>query len=380
MQKQYLTYSIFSMTVILFTACGGGSATDTMESTETTSVVDTTTETVTISTKVELGESLFHDTSLSLNRTISCATCHNPAQAFIDTRNNGVNGAVSLGDDGVSLGDRNAPMITYASFTPTFNLPNLTGGQFWDGRAANLTEQAKGPFLNPVEMQMPDEESVIDRVRENSSYIASMEAIYGDTIFNDTNTAYNAIADAIASFESTSAFSSFDSDFDRNSMSESAQRGLDLFRRANCIRCHDDRGNALFSNFQYENIGTPANTLVRSINGHGLDHGLLENPNVSDQAEDGKFKVPGLRNVAVTGPYMHNGVFSTLKTVVHFYNTRDTGGINPETGARWSAPEINSRNVVRNDVGNLGLSDAEENDIVSFLEALTDAKYKSLIP
>ncbi|RLA70744.1 MAG: methylamine utilization protein MauG [Epsilonproteobacteria bacterium] len=367
------------MSVILFTACGGSSETDTT-STETT---QSSTVSVVISTKEELGESLFSDTSLSLTRTMSCATCHDPLHAFIDTRANGVNGAVSLGDDGSSLGDRNSPMASYASFTPSFDLTNLSGGQFLDGRALDLTEQAKGPFLNPVEMQMPDESSVIDRVRENDSYVATMESLYGETIFDDTDSAYTAIADAIAAFESTAAFSPFDSDFDTNTMSAAAIRGRDLFRsrRVNCVRCHDDRGdNALFTNFTYENLGLPANTNVRSQNGHGLDHGLLDNPDVSAQTEDGKFKVNSLRNVAVTAPYMHNGVFQDLKTVVHFYNTRDTGGINPETGSAWEAAEINRPNIVTNDVGNLGLSDAEEDDIVAFLEALTDAKYKDLIP
>jgi len=374
MIHRHLKYNLISITLILLTGCS--------ESTQTATTVDQPDTEVSqiLSTKTELGEAFFHDTSLSLNRTMSCATCHNPEQAFIDTRDNDVHRAVSLGDDDISLGDRNTPMLTYASFIPDFDLENLTGGQFYDGRASDLTEQAKGPFLNPVEMQMPDEESVIERVRENTSYITSMQLLYGESVFEDTDTAYEAIADAIATFENSATFSPFDSDFDRNTMSAAARRGHDLFRRSNCVRCHDDRGNALFSNFEYENLGVPANTLVRSINGLGLDHGLLDNPDVSDQAEDGKFKTPSLRNVAVTAPYMHNGVFNSLKTVVHFYNTRDTGGINPETGEPWSEAEINSRNIVRDDVGNLSLTDAEEDDIVSFLEALTDAQYKSLIP
>ena len=369
---------VLGLATVVLTACGGSSIEDTPDTIENNAV-----EISDINTKEELGELFFNDTSLSLNRTMSCATCHNPEQAFVDTRNNGVNGAVSLGDDGISLGDRNTPMASYASFTPEFNLAALTGGQFLDGRAENLTEQAKGPFLNAIEMQMPSEESVIERVRENASYIATMESLYGTDIFNDVTLAYTAIADAIAAFESTNTFSPFDSDFDTNSMSTAAIRGRDLFRsrRINCVRCHDDRGNAFFSNFEYENLAVPINTLVRSLNGHGIDHGLLDNPNISDGREDGKFKVTGLRNVAVTGPYMHNGVFQTLKTVIHFYNTRDVAGaINPETGLVWANAEINHPNIVRNDVGNLGLSDAEENDIVTFLEALTDAKYKHLIP
>ena len=395
--KKNLLLTLLVLLSISLSGCGS-STSDTTDSTttqeEATDTDDSTTsddETTTtdtdesiFDTKEALGESLFFDTNLSLNRTMSCATCHTPDQAFVDIRDNGVDGAVSLGDDGESLGDRNAPMASYASFTPDFNLANLTGGQFWDGRATDLTEQAKGPFLNPVEMKMPDMESVINRVRENSDYITAMQTLYGEDIFDDTDSTYTAIADAIALFEQTSVFQTFDSDFDNDTMSAAAIRGQTLFRsrRINCVRCHDDRGNQpLFTNFTYENLGIPENNTVRDLNAHATDHGLLENPDVSDEAEDGKFRVSGLRNVGVSAPYMHNGLFKTLKTVVHFYNTRDVdGAINPDTGEAWGTPEVNARNIVRNDVGNLGLSDAEEDDIVAFLEALTDAKYENLLP
>ena len=386
MKKNSLLIALLVLLSISVSGCTTDTTIDnTVAATDDTTTDDTTTDdTTTLSTKEALGESLFFDTNLSLNRTMSCATCHTPDQAFVDIRDNGVDGAVSLGDDGESLGDRNAPMASYASFTPDFNLANLTGGQFWDGRATDLTEQAKGPFLNPVEMKMPDMESVISRVRENDNYISALETLYGEDIFDDTDTAYTAIADAIALFEQTSVFQTFDSDFDNNTMSAAAIRGEALFRsrRINCVRCHDDRGNQpLFTNFTYENLGIPANSTVRDLNAHATDHGLLENPDVSDDGEDGKFRVSGLRNVGVSAPYMHNGLFKTLKTVVHFYNTRDVdGAINPDTQEVWGTPEVNARNIVRNDVGNLGLSDAEEDDIVAFLEALTDAKYKSLLP
>ncbi|RLA60224.1 MAG: methylamine utilization protein MauG [Epsilonproteobacteria bacterium] len=367
-----MKHSIYASIACLFlVACGGSSSTD------------TTTDTP--QTKEALGELLFNDTSLSLTRNMSCATCHNPEQAFVDTRTNSVGKAVSVGDDGSSLGDRNSPTIGYANFTPDFDLDDLSGGQFLDGRASNLTEQAKGPFLNAVEMQMPDEASVIARVQENDSYVSSMQSLYGATVFDDTDTAYTAIADAIAAFENTNVFFPFDSDFDTNTMSAAAIRGRVLFRSnaINCVRCHDDRpqNNTLFTNFEYENLGIPINSAVRAINGHTTDLGLSEHPDVNDGRQDGRFKVSTLRNIAVTGPYMHNGVFQNLKTVVHFYNTRDVNGsINPETGLAWEAPEVNRANIVTNDVGDLGLSDAEEDDIVAFLEALTDAKYESLIP
>ncbi len=331
-----------------------------------------------VKSKESLGRSFFNDTNLSLNRTMSCASCHDPEHAFIDTRDNGVNGAVSMGDDGVSLGDRNAPTIGYARFAPAFNIYFLIGGQFLDGRALDLSEQAKGPFLDPVEMQMPDADSVVQRVRENGDYIAQMEAIYGETVFDDVETAFGAIADAIAAFEKTEVFAPFDSAFDRNELTVQQSRGLQLFLDHKCDTCHD---LGMFTNFEYHNIGVPENTLVRALNGHTADHGLLGHPDVSDTEQDGKFKVSSLRNVAVTGPYMHNGVFKDLKTVIHFYNTRDVAGaMNPETGKAWANAEIPRNIMQEDDMGNMGMTDAEEDDLVAFLEALTDSKYESLIP
>ena len=373
-----MKYIFLLIAIILLTGCNQSGS-----SNETT--VNQPDANVSLS-KAALGESLFNDANLSLTRSMSCATCHNPDHAFIDTRENLVNRAVSLGDDALSLGDRNSPTVSYSSFSPAFGVNaagNFEGGQFFDGRSSNLTEQAKGPFLNSVEMQMPTEASVVQRVQENQTYIKSMKEIYGESVFDDTAVAYNSIADAIAEFENTDTFKPFDSDFDANNLSASAMRGQNLFRSAaiNCARCHEDQPttNLVFTNFTYENIGVPANTAVRALNAHAVDLGLSENPAVNDASRDGKFKVSTLRNIAVTGPYMHNGVFKELKTVVHFYNTRDVvGAINPETNEPWRVAEVN-RGLVVNDVGNLGLTDAQEDDIVEFLKALTDSKYKHLI-
>jgi len=367
-----------SLLLLLFTACGG-----------TASTTDTIVLSSTDTAKEALGKALFSDTSLSLTRLQSCASCHNSTQAFIDTRDSGVGGAVSIGDDGVSLGTRNAPMVTYASFSPEFtqNRNGFVGGHFFDGRASNLTEQAKGPFLNSVEMQMPDAESVIARILENSEYVALFETLYGNDVFSDTTIAFEALANAIATFENASSFATFDSKLDNvnagtETLTTEEALGQQLFRSNRCTTCHSNRGrNALFTNFRYENIGIPKNTIVLSLIGDQIDHGLLENSAVTDTAQDGKFKVPSLRNVAVSAPYMHNGKFQNLKTVIHFYNTRDvSGAINPESGTGWESSEISSNRIAGNRVGNLGLSDVEEDAIVAFLKTLTDARYESLIP
>ncbi|MCO4756214.1 MAG: hypothetical protein KC478_17155 [Bacteriovoracaceae bacterium] len=334
------------------------------------------------SSKVALGQALFSDQNLSLNRTMSCATCHNPDHGFIDNRYNVTDGAVSVGQDGHSLGDRNAPTVTYAKFTPAFYERNgfFFGGQFFDGRAADLVEQAKGPFLDGSEMQMPNAKAVVERVMENDEYVQAFKNIYGDKILNDSNKAFTAVADAIAQFEKSDSISPFDSKFDKGLLNEQERRGLKLFKgKAMCIKCHAVQSSRpLFTNFGYRNIGVPANTKVRQLNGKGIDNGLFKNPSVTDVRKKGKFRISGLRNIAVTAPYMHNGVFKELKTVVHFYNTRDVeGAINPETNMPWRAPEVTTE-IITGNMGDLGLSDAEEDDIVAFLRTLTDSKYSHL--
>lgn len=342
--------------------------------------------------KEDLGKAFFSDANLSFDRTLSCASCHDLAYATIDIRENNTHSAVSVGDDNIVLGDRNSQMIEYMAFSPEFiqDENGSLGGTFWDGRSANLKEQAKGPFLNEVEMQMPSISSVVERIKENNLYISQLERLYGEDIFKDDDAVFDALADAISLFESADSFASFDSKMDKvrarsESFTEEEQLGQDLFRENGCVSCHDDRGfNPLFTTFRYENIGVPKNTLVRELNGLGedfIDHGLLDNPLIDDPRENGKFKIPSLRNVAITAPYMHNGKFKDLKTVVHFYNTRDVeGAINPETSLEWEESEVARGRVRSPRVGDLELSDSEEDAIVAFLKTLTDERYETLIP
>lgn len=344
--------------------------------------------------QIVLGEKLYHDTALSKNRTMSCATCHVINAAMVDDRETSLDLGASLGDDGVSIADRNAPTVAYASFSPKFHFDSheelFIGGQFLDGRSADLTEQAKGPFLNPVEMNMPDAASVIERVKENNDYITEFKRIYGDDIFDDTQKAYEALAATIAKFEKSDTFSPFNSKYDRAQkgeaqLTEAEKRGLDLYNgKANCHACHPADGEkALFTDFSYDNLGVPVNHALRLANGKGsefVDNGLYDNPLVKDETLKGAYKVSTLRNIAVTGPYMHNGVFKDLATVVHFYNTRDVkGAIDPETGEAWEKGEVD---INKNDIelGNLGLSEDEENDLLAFLKTLTDAQHEHLIP
>jgi cytochrome c peroxidase len=362
-------------------------------------------------TKEALGSRLFFDANLSLRKTISCASCHNPGYGFSDARfqfpdtTNPVEGALSVGDDGVTLGGRNAPTATYAQFTPAFSQNadgEYFGGQFHDGRAATLKEQAKGPFLDQAEMMMPSAEAVVERVIENPQYVADFKALYGEDLFDDKLRAYDALAEAIAYFEKTEVFAPFDSKYDRSRLAASdenaytmtlqEEQGYVLFfdtNKTNCVLCHtvnaaSESANEVFTNFKYENIGTPRNLealLARDGNTDKIDLGLGGRADINDSLHYGKVRVPTLRNVAVTGPYMSNGVFKELSTVLAFYNHmsgKESTTLNPETNASWVEAEVNA--TINHPLLEMELlSDEELAALEAFLLLLTDKQYEALI-
>ncbi len=362
-------------------------------------------------TKEALGKQLFLDNNLSNTRSMACATCHDPEHAFVDARfqNEGdinpVKGALSVGDDGVALGGRNAPTATYAQFSPAFHQDEegtYIGGQFHDGRSATLTEQAKGPFLDTAEMQMSDASAVVERVKENEEYISSFKTLYGETIFDDVNASYTAVADAIEAFESTPEFAPFDSKYDRflegnYTMTEEEDLGFSLFfseKNTNCASCHTESGepkekkHELFTAFDYDNIGVPRNLeAVKAREELGLqevgtiDLGLGGRSDVNDSAEYGKFKVATLRNIAVTAPYMHNGVFANLKTVIEFYDHMGAGDrpLNPETNLPWVATDVNATVNHEELEETKELTDEKIDGLIAFLKLLTDKKYEYLL-
>ncbi len=353
-------------------------------------------------TRESLGEALFFDTNLSKNRSQACATCHNPDFAFTDPRETEAGKAVSLGDDGASLGDRNTPTAMYARFSPVFHKAEdgaYIGGLFLDGREPDLEGQAGGPPLNPIEMGMPDKAAVVARLRENTVYVESFEALFGDGIMDDSDKAYAAMTESIASFERTDVVSPFDSRYDRFLRGEEKLTDLEELGRVlffsqqftNCNKCHQLRSSQVamdetFTNYKYHNIGIPINPASRAVNGIDPalpDPGLLNNPAVDDPAEIGKYKVPTLRNVAVTGPYMHNGVFKDLRTAIVFYNKYNTRGdhgqINPETGKPWNPPEVDGTLSLTELEHGPALDDQRIDAIVAFLKTLTDKRYEYLL-
>lgn len=335
--------------------------------------------------KVALGKALYFDTNLSNPGGQSCASCHAPEAGFADPNQSL---PVSLGALPGRVGGRNAPSAAYAAFSPPFHFDEesglYVGGQFWDGRAADLVEQAKGPFLNPLEMHNPNQTEVIASVRR-AAYAPLFLQVYGPAALNAKNveTAYHHVAEAIAAYESSPEVSPFTSKFDQYlkgqaTLTMQEQRGLHLFqRKGNCAACHtldvpDGAPGPLFTDFTYDNLGLPKNwnnpflQLPKALNPDGpaaVDLGLgavLGDPN-----QFGKFKVPTLRNIALTAPYGHNGYFQSLRDIVEFYNSRDVPAMN------WPAPEV-PVNVNDSEMGNLGLSPQQVDDLVAFLHTLTD--------
>ncbi|CAN8142593.1 Methylamine utilization protein MauG [uncultured Thiomicrorhabdus sp.] len=373
----------------ILTGCGGGGETAVISLQEPVDYINI----------AELGSDLFVDTNLSNNRNQSCATCHAAGRAFTDPRHHSLgNGTVavlaretgvSVGDDNFSIGIRNAPTAAYAALTPPFSQDEngYIGGQFWDGRASTLADQAGGPPLNSVEMQMPSKQAVIERLQENDSYVNAFKKFYGEGIFNDVDAVYLAMTQAIEAFEKTSEFQTFDSKWDRfltgdYTFTASEQAGYELFQNKNCMLCHTSNADLAsakqtFTNYRYYNLGLPKNqVLIDENDERGLntdfvengDRGLLDNPAVTDQAEIGKFKTPTLRNVAVTAPYMHNASFKELRDALNFLNAgaADTETPFPSTvTAHMSAQNM---------------SEQEVENLECFLRTLTDQSYEAVMP
>lgn len=370
-----------------------------------------------LTTEQELGKKLFEDKNLSLRRNQACSSCHSlkPAHAkmrqtnkvagFVDPRNVKTGAAVSAGSVRGATGTLNAPSAGYAAYSPELHWDDdeglYIGGQFWNGRAANLAEQAKMPFVNPVEMAMPDAAALVKRIKRKAGYRRLFDKVYGIDLNdvaiplqpNAEQTAkieqvFDLVATAISRFEQSPVFNKFNSKFDyvlagKTEFTPQERLGLEIFNgKANCAACHvseatvDDAGNIqppLFTDFSYDNIGLP-----RNINIPGNpepDEGL--GGQLNDPAEKGKHKVMSLRNIAITAPYGHNGSMATLEQIVHFYNTRDTLGevdnINDPEFAKsgWPKPEIVD-NLNGEELGNLGLTPEEEAALVAFLKTLTD--------
>jgi cytochrome c peroxidase len=379
-----------------------------------------------------LGRELYFDEDLSEPAGQSCASCHDPEFGFVDPD---ADLPVSEGVIAGLFGGRNSPASAYAMYAPSFYFDTVEGlyigGQFWDGRATGavlgdpLADQAVGPFLNPVEMANESKEQVINDVAA-SDYAKLFEKVWGKGSLEDVETAYNQVGLSIAAFERTWLFGQFSSRYDayleaclckggtpddcakgvgdvaqavgKKIFSRKEWHGLQLFMNdinnndgvldtgegAMCVLCHVADWTAaadyalpvqvpawappgmvppVFTDFTFDNLGVPQNTEYPLDPNAPPDLGL--GAVVGDAEENGKFKVMTLRNIGLTAPFAHNGYFETLKEITHFYNTRDV------VSEGWPLPEYPDT-VNFEELGNLGLSDKDENALVAFMNTLND--------
>jgi cytochrome c peroxidase len=310
-----LSFFIISL-VLLLSACGNRSPEKTFY------------------TEEALGEALFFDPILSRDSSISCASCHKPEFAFAD------NVAFSKGVHGM-VGERNTPSAMNQSERNFY---------FWDGRAETLEEQALGPMENHVEMDFPLT-LTIKRLIKNEKYKNAFYNVYGKKPSKEL------IAQAIAAYEKTletsnTAFDKYLLETDTTLFSESAKRGLNIFNnKGQCFDCHF--GGDFTGSDRFKNIGL--------YNGKNLnDAGRYK---ITGNPKDlGTFKVPGLRNIAQTAPYMHNGMFKTLREVIDYYNEPDK-----------IVPDALNRDTLLKKP--LGLTEAEKNDLENFMLSLSDERF-----
>ncbi len=363
-------FAAISAVTAVLSGCGGGAGADSQRAAPTSQP---------LSAAAVAGEALFHDKSLSASGQQSCATCHVKSHAFAGDPavDNGL--PVPLGGRNMDEpGFRNSHSLMYAAFTPAFSIQDGTpsGGFFRDGRASSLAAQAVQPFVSQFEMANRDAAEVLSRLQGSPATLQKFVAAYGADVLNDPAATLNAIGGAIAAFETEDVgeFEPFSSKFDyyvdgQVQLSERELNGLALFNnpgKGNCTSCHPSvhqefSSRALFTDFSYDNIGIPRNwaipanapSPVSPVSGLllsympapvnvpadsqytyydlGLCGPFLSSPQDSGARPDlakvvnvcGAFKVPTLRNIALTAPYFHNGVFSDLHKVVEWYVTRD---------------------------------------------------------
>ncbi len=284
--------------------------------------------------KAELGKYLYFDRRLSADGTVSCATCHDPKYAYTD------GAPVSTGIKG-QKGGRSAPTVINRAFSLA---------QFWDGRAATLEDQAKGPIANPIEMGNTHD-AVVTSIQKIPGYKPLFAKAFGSEEVN-----LDRIAMAIATFERTilSGNAPYDryKKGDKKAMSPGQVRGMSVFfEKAKCDRCHE---NSNFTLNAYANLGVGSDKPDPDVGRYAI---------TKDPRDWGVFKVPTLREIEHTAPYMHDGSLQTLEEVVDFY---DKGGI----------PNKNLDSNMRK----LNLSDQEKKDLVAFLKALSGDGWQNVQP
>lgn len=382
-----------------------------------------------LSNKEYLGKQIFFDAQLSFNQNQSCASCHDPSVGWTGAIS-AINGAGAVYEGSVPgfFGNRKPPSSAYATQSPILHHviekkdALFVGGSFWDGRATGeklgnpAADQAQGPFLNPLEQALSMASDVVQRVCAGS-YGNLFRAVWGAQACASANVyaAYDSIALSIAAYEASAESNAFTSKYDysfrgKAKLSKQERRGHALFMgKGKCQACHTGNGQrALFTDYTYDNLGLPRNPdnpfydadlafnpMADGWVDQGLGGFLASRPDYASLAAAnlGKQKVPTLRNVAkgsceaeptnpdcIVKAFGHNGYFKSLKSIVHFYNTRDVKPTcaNPFTTEAsallqgcWPAPEVVD-NVNTDELGDLGLTAEEEDALVAFLMTLSD--------
>jgi cytochrome c peroxidase len=383
----------------------------------------------------QLGKLLFFDKNLSKNGNQSCATCHDPAVGYTgpDSAIN-AHGAVYPGSDPALFGNRKPPSAAYAGDSQPLRYNTSLGwigGMFWDGRATGdvlgdpLAEQAKGPFLNPVEQALTSPEELCNKAKAGA-YTTLFEQVWGAVSLDCTkaDTVYNQIGKSVAAYERSSDVNPYTSKFDlfwdkaktkklnvttinttnytkyRNlGLSDTELYGLAMFNppsQANCASCHSlqpgSKGYPLFTDYSYDNLGVPRNpenpfynNLAHNSEGSAwIDPGL--GGFLDDTQELGKMKVPTLRNVdkrpsaSVVKAYGHNGYFKSLDEIVRFYAMRGMmgggmmggmmGGGGMMCGGSFPEPEVNQNLATLNH-----FRCRDQPYLVAFLKTLSDGYF-----
>lgn len=331
--------------------------------------------------KVALGKKLFDDKRFSSTGQVSCATCHDEKKAFTDSP---LRTSEGIKKGGKALtGTRNAPTVVNSAY---FDV------QFWDGRSPSLEDQSQHPFINPVEMGLKDHQPILKIVRSDPAYVKAFEQVFGK---KGAQVTMKEVQQAIGAFERTQV--SGNSPFDRyfyggesGALTDAQKRGFDIYvNKGRCVSCHAiEQTQALFTDNRFHNIGVGINDIqkdVPALAGEFLqakatlaevDVKVLGDKRTSELGRFaisrdfeglGAFKTPTLRNVAVTGPYMHDGSVKTLKDVVVHYNN---GGVTKE------GDPVND--FLSGGIRPLNLTEQEIDDLVSFMEALTSPEYAAL--
>jgi len=324
--------------------------------------------------KIALGSTLFNDKRFSSTGEVSCATCHDATKAFTDSPRKTSEGIKQL------TGTRNAPTVVNAAFFEK---------QFWDGRSADLEDQSQHPFVNPIEMGLPDHEPILKIARTDAAYIDMFRKAFA---IEPSAITMEHVKMAIASFERTlvagdSPFDKYYFGGDKTAMNEAAVRGFQVFLGdGRCVSCHTiEQDHALFTDNRFHNVGVGINRIQDKVpqiaprfleakaKGLDVDKAVLSDPSSSELGrfavtdgldELGAFKTPTLRNVAVTAPFMHDGSLATLRDVVVHYNN---GGVTNK------GDKVND--FLSGGIRPLNLEEQQISDLVAFMEALTSPQH-----